>query len=490
MGRFSKLVTSAIWTMVGLLLCTTSFASNIVPIADHVNDISIIYGDDDGTSDLLTVRKPGATGISINVFDHFDINAPLKLINAPAQTAVASGQSVEEPAQLIVIVAPNIYLNDAISIAGPATDILFVTADSSVIQCGTCEINNAHRITLAAGAINIADPVVLFGVAGADRDQINKINAVSTYFFDILYTGSISIGSLNAPGALSLDILAPSVSVSQQININQRASRNADGGYVNDPNGWNEIGTGQINILAGGIHWDYENQKILGTDTRGTGIVSSISGRLDAQAVEVTTTHHLDMNGVIDTETDLLSTVRYNNDIKAVSEHVTLQAVGDQGSVYVNGQIITQGNLDIRSKDEVRLQENSSLTSPVINILARNNVINKGPVESDFFSLAGQSVLNRGDIQAFEHAQFYATQNIINEYGGMMRGKNVVLEAGGYLRNGGRCAPASDELFATSCDALPKVEVVPAVDPSQAPEIYTTSQLTDTGYKWGIHEET
>jgi len=420
---------SGINVLLCLLVLLTSkqvTASNIVPSSNHSEQISFISSANEGsTNDILYVRAANSSGISFNKFDHFEVSGKsLKIINVARriETLIDSTPTLVEAdeATRIVIMANSISLGDEVELVGPASDILFISTNSSGdISCTNCQLKNFQRITFA-----VASP------KQAITDSTQIINQLSTSS-----NGSIDINNMDASGALVLEVLADSVSLQNDITTNVQVAKDSLGGYTQDINGTYSMGTGSVNLLVGSFDWDYDQQKI--EKAYPQDLARSLGGSIRSVSVKVTTSEQLTINSNIDTRTDLLSTVRYDGNTHIANESIVLQSLGDW--VVVKGNITSNGATSVKSTNDLTIDSGAKITSPNIVLIARNSISNFASIESDQIKLAGKNILNRGSLKSFESTEVWAEGNIVNNFGGVIIGPEITLESeAGLVRNGSR----------------------------------------------------
>jgi hypothetical protein len=403
-------------TFLTVFVSSVASASNIVPSSAHSAEIGIVASSTAGSADLVHVRAANGSGISFNSFDAFTISdRPLKLVNVIRQ----SDPTLESEARLIVVLADTISIHNEIEIVGPASDILFLsTSSSGGITCSNCAFKNVHRITLAS-----ANPKVAFNDAMSAIGTLRSSNA------------AVSVNNLFAPGALSLELLANVVSMQGEVSLHQSASKDFFGGYSQALNGAFTIGTGSVNVLIGDMDWDYESQFMQKLYPRSEN--RTIGGTIKALAVKMTSSESVSISSTILTHADMVSTIRYRGQTHVSDEFITLQSLG--GGLTLSGTFESSGNLVFNANGNLTLEKQLIAASDDQSFIAKDTILNKADISGDRIDMAGGNVINRGRIQSLENTYIFAEKNIANEYGGVIIGEDVNLQAKlGTVRNGSR----------------------------------------------------
>jgi hypothetical protein len=407
-----------------LLRCSNASASTITPISAYSSSLSKISTTD---ADLLHVRSTASTNISINKFDNFEVtDKTLKLINVPRQMEGSN----EKSAQLIVIVANNIVLNNKIELVGPASDILFIsTGFSGSITCNSCELKNFHRITFAT-----AVPILGIG------DYASKISWLDTAPF-----GTVNINGLLAPGSIVLDVVTNTLSLNGEINLHQRAVKDSLGGYRQSDNGNYTIGTGSVNVLLGSARWDYETQKIV--RLADSGAQNTLGGSIKAVAVKVTSPKGMTINTQIDTRTNLLSSVRHRDKMHVPDEGIVFQVMGGStlavnGSQYSNGDIALKGSADIFLSSS-----QTNINGREVSLVAGKAALNAANIEANSIKISVEDFQNEGSLKAIDSIEVQSEKHLLNQYGGLMTADVIKLQSiDGIVRNGSRTPYRSESV--------------------------------------------
>lgn len=426
----------------------------IIPLNDpyqNVNaaDIPIInnaYGNvsvsQDGSAHVLGLRGANAAGFSINRFENFDLGgSPLRIINDAGDSLGGN-----ETPQTIVIIADNITLNNEIEIVGPMADILFIaTASNGAINCTLCTLKNVARATFA-----VAKPTVRLD---DDNPAVGLLGSTPN--------GKITLNNLLAPGAMAVDLLADVIDIQNTVSTNIRASRSATGGYELNNYGSHSMGGGSVNLYYGRMGWNYDSQEIDSIMPQQKPI-QTVAGQIYATGVNIYSSEALKIAGQIDTRTDLLSTYRYRGQTHITREGVKLKAFGN-APLEINGRIATQDYLEFGSAANLMISADATLRCSTCEIVAIGDIINNGVVLGNQANLAGKNVTNNALIEGGLIVEVWADFNVINQFGGEIRGNQVSIQsANGFVRNGSRAPYIQSASEADSFLSYAPSDVTPA----------------------------
>jgi len=402
-----------------LFFSANSNASFITPSSTHVDQISIVASNTvTGNTDLVHVRAANSAGISVNRFDRFEVtDTPLNLVNLPREGALPS-------AKRVIIIADTIVLNNTVKLVGPASDILFLSTDTAgSISCNACVLNNFKRITFAA-----ANPEVTLADTAS---TIGNLNTSASGFIDI--------NGLTAPGSIALEMAANVLSLNGDIITHQRANKDTLGGYKEDINGAYTIGTGSVNLLLGTIKWNYDTQKLNSLSYSASHNI--LNGSLESVAVKITASSDLTLNTHIDTRTDLISSVRYENLTYIPDEGLNIQSIG-ASSLAINGNQESNGDVIVKTTGDLSLESNSTyISGNNIELIAEGEIVTSAIIDADHLQIAALAFQNEGYLSSDHEVEIWAKKHLINQYGGKLTADSVKLQSvEGLVRNGSRTA--------------------------------------------------
>lgn len=403
-----------------MFLCAGVQASSIIS-----TDGNTSFQPDNGSlpADQFIAAIGNDSYISYNEFSDFVVDQPLQIFNLPSGDTPA--------ADLVIILAENLSISSSIEVVGPRTDLLILEIMSPDVggnfTCANCSFYNQNRITMGAitEAESAAFSVSLLGVGNIS--SVSKSEAL--------------VSNLYAPSALSLEIVTEQMSLTGNIDLNQKASYEVGGQYENDLNGDKLVGTGSVNIYLGGYIWNYEEREIIGVTS---GRSSSLAGSINAPNVRILSSASLTVSTEISTKTDLLATTMYRGELTIVDENIVLETVFSE--LTITGNIQSEGNIDLRSVRDLTIGVDAELEANEIKIIAGDDWFNYGKLDSNYVYAAAGSVENEGQVLAIDTVEIYADRpgyynpgHIYNQYGAKIQSKNIHLESvAGVVRNGSK----------------------------------------------------
>ncbi|MCH2157274.1 MAG: hypothetical protein MK096_00650 [Oleiphilaceae bacterium] len=416
---FSKTLTRGMSLFAFAFYSCMAMASEVTLVATEDSSISF----DQGTShDLLQVNPPNESGISVNRFERFYVDEPLKIVNLPGKDADGIEKSA---AHTVLIVAPDIDILSSVELLGSASDVVFISSsDNDYVACDPCSFDNFFRVTIATVPAGFHAP--------SDLSQIGNLTTS---------TGSkVALGGVSASGILSFEVLTRILMPSVSIETRETVSSSSFGGFEHNVNGDKKVGGSGANIIIGDIEWRYESQSLVSVGSNG--LSQSLSGTINASSINIFNSNSLNVSATLNTRSDLISTMRYKGMTHISPETVTLQSFKDD--LVFSGQIKSNGRVNIRSGEDALTTESGVIEASDIDLIARNDALILGSVTADRLGIAADFVLNRGRIEGFEKVELYSENNIVNNFGGMILSEVVALESkSGVIRNGSRQPYAS-----------------------------------------------
>ena len=392
------------------------FASSYSPTTSGTQ---IISGDSFGNQDILQIAPPSVAGISVNRFSTFEVTGKSLLIDN------SIGDIVDGQSNLIVIIADDIVLNNKIEILGNVADLLLLSEDvNGTISCSNCELVNMYRATMAVTGTNAAftnSPVSIGNLA-------------------VLNSGTITINSLNAPGILSLDVLATTINTSGNLYFHQKASELwEDGSYDISTNGNIVMGTSSVNFMNGRHSWNYENQRL--NSYTNTSHQSSFAGNINAVGVRFSLASRANITARVNTEIDRLVAVRYNGIERVSGENIQVNNFYPSTLNLSNAKLTSEGDVSLNSVSHLTVGSSTDVNAKNISLIARYTVNNYGDLESDYLAIGANDIVNEGSILTSVKADLLAETSIFNQYGGEIEADKVFLKTknnNGIIRNGSR----------------------------------------------------
>jgi len=414
--------------MIAALAGTSAHASIITS-----QDGNTTFKAADASNTLPADRFIAASGndafISYNSFSDFVVDKPLQIFNLP--------HSGRPAADLIIIHADNVVLEDSIEISGPTkTDILIIErtgngAGDGRVYCNNCRFSNINRITL--------------GALSSESDADFSINMPEVGIVTPELSSKIIINDLSAPGALALETIFTSIENNGLINLNQNTSDSGVGFYQPDLNGDRTVGTGSVNLYLGEYAWEYETQQVTSVaDVLGSEL--TLEGTINAPNVAIFSTYPLAVNTVIDTRTDILSTTMYRGEVTIAEENVTIATINMTASLTLGGSIQTQGGVDLDSGLDMSISSYSTVDAPAARIVVGSTLYNYGRISTDTTSIETGSLVNEGKLFSKTQVSIDAVDYVFNQYGGLIQSEQIIFESEhGVIRNGSK-TPYRDTL--------------------------------------------
>lgn len=404
--------------IVGLWMSVSghAYSSVITPVNPNVALMAI----ENGTIDLVSLNPANASGVSINYFSDFVVESkPLRMVNVPSYNGTDESQELG-PADLIVIIADDIKIKNAVTLLGPATDIVFITnTPSGGIECINCTLNNFLRVSLVAAY-------------GATLNN-------STAELGELRSGLISTATLNnvyAPGVIGFDVMANDISVNGVIDIHTRALSDARGGYTNVAHGNVLIGTGQVNLMIGDLAWNYDTDQVTEVDAYSGS--HFIDGAISSTGVKITASGDLFVDTNIDTRTDLISSITYKGGTHIPLEKIDIMSFAG-GGITLNGSLNSDGIVKVMANGELSLSASSYIDGSIVELIAGDAIVNLSDVTGESVSLAGDRVINEGNLEGRQLVEVWAQNEVMNQYGGYISGDTVkLISKDKVVRNGSR----------------------------------------------------
>ena len=423
---FQALLIGALFLLV--LGPVNGIASTIIP-SDA--DIQVFNAQESGV-DVLRVSPPNTAGISINNFSTFVVDSkPLRLINVAGLVDSDDQSDLVEvrPAELIVIVADNIDIRSNIEILGSATDVIFLSTNSSgSINCDYCSFDNVLRLSLITAIPDIAVTESITNIGGLTPST----------------TSAISISNLTAPGSIGVDVLTGKLFLDGTVDIHQRVLKDPMGGYTNDINGDVVLGTGSLGLILGPITWDYEEDRILSAQLFDGS--HNLAGTVYSSSLKISAAGDLNVNTVVDTRTDILSSVNYKNTVHIPRENINIQTFAD-GELRIDGTQTSNGGIQFNSMGGLYLESSATHISGLdVELIAKNALVNVATIEGQNVSVAGNSVINEGELSALYSLEVWGQGQVSNQYGGLIKADIVkLMSETQVVRNGSRTPYISRE---------------------------------------------
>lgn len=391
-------------------LSTIASASSYAPSSAGVSVVPL------QGQDMLNIPQPNQAGISIARFSQFSVvSRPLKIVNAFDQLAAVP--------TTIVIIAPNIIIENSVEVVGSAADVIFLSESAGTqISCVSCSFTNIYRLSFL-----IAEP-----------SQALTVDSTELGEFETLSGGEVFISGLSAPGLMSLDILAESLNTAGSLLFHTQASKKASGGYEVQQGGRYQIGSNTLNAVLGFSTWNYDQNKIIGNSLSSTG--STIDGTIRTLGLKISTSAPLILRANINTKTDLVTTIRYR-ELPVISQEIVRVHNFSSAKLNVYSDITSSGLVELDSVQDLTLHSSSDINANQINLVAGKELKQNAYLTAQYIEIDADDFINEGPVSADDSVYAIAKGNIVNRYGGRIIGKTVKLQAiseNSYILNGSR----------------------------------------------------
>ena len=390
---------------IALLLCGKNvYASHYTPESSEVRISSTASGD------LLVVNPVNAYGVSINHFSRFEVEArPLQIVNSTVENLSANPN-------LIVIITDDVIIRNKIEFLGLSGDLLILSDDpNGTIECTNCEFRNIYRLTMANHETEKS--------FGSDVAEIGTITTSPD--------STIILDNLFAPGLLSFDIIGGAVQTRNTIDLHERAVKDGST-YARDENGSYKIGSTTLGIFAGEYTFDFETRQIVTHNSSfrnfdpTANISIDLSGQIYSTAVNIYLTEPTYLNALIDTRSDLVTSIRYGGINRISPEQIKIVAFYNIHSV-INNNYFTNGNLTINTIGSLHI--NKDIVANTTKIIAEKFIRNFATISGNLVEIAASSVINNESIIVEDTINIWAESYIINQDGAELLADSVNLQS-------------------------------------------------------------
>jgi hypothetical protein len=214
-----------------------------------------------------------------------------------------------------------------------------------------------------------------------------------------------------------------------------------NGGYSATPTGKYSMGSGAIDFVTGAVTWNYEKKEFRKvSDTTSS---QEFAGTIKAPRISITSSNSVRFIGKLDTRVDILGAVSYQDKTHLPHEGVVFQALskgaGSGVDVTISGDIYSDNSVELRATRDVRAEKSAEITALKLAGLSGRATKNYGQLRAAQLSLAGDTIENEGLLEADDSVQLWAEKDIANQYGGIIRAPDIILDsATAVVRNGSR----------------------------------------------------
>ena len=209
---------------------------------------------------------------------------------------------------------------------------------------------------------------------------------------------------------------------------------------ITDPTGDLQLGSGGVNLYAGGFLVDYEAQQIVhASATIGSEGVSGLSlrGRILSAAINLNAFHWLTIRNSLSTHSAALVSTEYQGRVVMPLEGIRVQTFGNDSVLTVTGDLESDNQISLQSNGQ--LVVNNQLLAPKVLAIARGQITNAYTAfynAKDSIKIAADVVDNRANLIS-GNISITAQKHILNQFGGEIKADVIRLKAlGGVVRNG------------------------------------------------------
>lgn len=375
--------------------------------------------------DIVSVVPPNSSGVSVNSFERFtSTDRPIRINNSAGYYTDNHGvQRAKDAATSIVVIADEAQLKHPIEILGASADLIILTpSESGTIHCENCVFKNVNKISLITAVPSV-------GISAADTS------------LGILRPGlqsSINISNLNAPGAITLEIVTQSLEISGVVDTHLRAVANGNGGFTELAQGDKLIGSAQTNMLLGQLLWDYQSGQVVKLINHNASF--RLTGDFYSTAVNIVANGDFSLAAFIDTRADVVATADYQGAVYVPSEGITISVLGENRSLLIGTDSVSNGEIAYQATGNVKLLPTIQPTSARrLSVIAGKTIYNYANLAAQNLSLSGHNIFNEGKLTADIQLDLFAQNTIANQYGGHVSGRAVnIVSIDGVVRNGSR----------------------------------------------------
>ena len=374
----------------------------------------------DGESEVLTLPKPNAAGISYLKLPSFNVvSRPLSIINLSTPAA-----------KKIVIDTPSMRLKNHIKIVGETASLHLLNTSlngAAANECVGCSFENVDRVTLATGALaqSITSQTETLGDFLIDNKSV------------------FTVDGLTAPGVASIDVLTGRIDLPlvSALTTNIKVTEGATG-YELDNDGDQVAASGSVSLFLGGLSVNLETLAINrawahNPDSPAITNPSTLNGTIESASIAIHSAEPLRLNAALSTEASALAFGGYQGRLFSPQEEILVQTYSVNGDVTIAGGLASAGNITVLSNG--RLTIDSALNARSIYAAANGKLLVTGWGVVDAVAgahVGGGTTENNGYIRApkVEVESLFATYN---RFGGRVFGNDVsLLSKHGFVRNG------------------------------------------------------
>ncbi|MDK1286653.1 hypothetical protein [Pseudoalteromonas umbrosa] len=417
-GKYSQFIQAAFFFMLcSILSIKVNAIEQIAGYKYELSEAFSVHHNDAASADILVVNS-NAQITTLN-FDQFGV------FNKPMLINISHDSNIDT----LVINANGIHIKNTVSVIGKPVDLVFLSQDN-LIACEQCAFDNVGRVTFVNGTF-------VNGVINTKND------------------GKVLITNLNASGLQSLEIMADNIITTGVIDLNLRAERHPNKGFIQSDNGSYVIGAGGINLYSGRFSIRYSNLDMISSTNsnatyvpRGTFKAASI-GIVSSKSVSIHSSTEFN------TMSDALSTSTRQGEFYAPTEGIFIQIAEDEDATLdVYGKLYSDRIITTKTIGPATFHAGSRLIGQTVKSFSGKEVLNQGYVDADSIEVAANRFINTGTLNGSK-INIETQGDVYNTFGGVIKAGTLNVDlANGIFINGSRNNklnwPSSKQLIAPS----------------------------------------
>ncbi|WP_046004162.1 hypothetical protein [Pseudoalteromonas rubra] len=410
------------------------------PVAGYeynTNSNFTVAANEKASSDFLIVNGDSET--TELTFERFEVS------NKPLLIKLSNTSQVKT----IVINSRYLKLRNSISIIGKSVNLMFVSTDGT-LECTRCVFDNAERITLVHGSYQHSDGGLIKGrqVDGSFGGSALSSKPTQTKLpvrgaisgrITTNASGRVTINNLSAPGAHSLEVMADHIVTSGTIDLNLRAQRHPQGGFIFAENGSYVLGSGGINLYPGRLTIKYSDLDVLSASTKNEvyqpgGIFKAASiGIVAAQPVTIPSATELN------TMSDALATSTRQGHFHAPAEGVFIQVAKHESALLtVRGKLYSDRIVTTKTIGGTTFSADARIMAQTVKAFGDDYILNHGYIDADNIKVDAERFINTGTLNGSE-VVIETNGDVHNAFGGVITAGNLsAVLTNGMFTNGSR----------------------------------------------------
>lgn len=359
------------------------------------------------SSDFLVINSDSET-VQL-AFERFEVT------NKPLLIKLANTSKIKT----LVIKARYFSLREKISVVGKPVNIMFVSSYGT-LTCTSCSFENVERITLVNGTYGYG--------SSSSHDKITT-----------RASGRVTINGLSAPGAHSLEVMADRISTSGTIDLNLRAQRHPQGGFIFAENGRYVLGSGGVNLYPGLMTIKYSDLDIQEVSQKNE--VYQPYGTFKAASIGIVASQPITIPGSTEfnTMSDALATSTRQGHFRAPAEGVFIQiAKNESAPLAVHGKLYSDRIITTKTMSSTTFNTGARIIAQTVKVFGKNHIFNHGYIDADKIKIGADRLINTGTLNGSE-VNIETDGDVHNTFGGVIKAGNLsAVLTNGMFTNGSR----------------------------------------------------